>query len=236
MATFSLSISEAISTGWEYAKRYGLLVAVIYLIVGVVSGGAQNFFGSLAGSDSLNLMSEAIARGDYESIGKYAQEYNSSVFVQLGSIVSIIITIIVSVGLYNLALGLMSGRYASVEFEAFKVPLAVYLKFFVVELLVGILAFISGMCCIIPAFFVVPRIMFSGIYLIDHPDAGIMESIKASWNMTRGNTLSLIGMFFAFFGIIFLGVLCCCIGVYFAEAILLFSAIAAYNQLKGNLI
>ena len=236
MANFSLSISEAVSTGWEYAKKYGLLIAVIYLIVGVVSGGAQHVFGSLAGSDSLQLMSEAAARGDYESLSKYAQEYNGSVFVQLGSIVSIILTIVVSVGLYNLALGLVSGRYSSVEFAAFKMPLVIYLKFFVVELLVGILAFLSGLCCVIPAFFIMPRIIFSGIYLIDHPDAGIMESIKASWNMTRGNTLSLIGLGLVSFGIIFIGILCCCIGVYFAEAITLFAVIAAYNQLKGNLM
>jgi len=33
-----------------------------------------------------------------------------------------------------------------------------------------------------------------------------------------------------------LGFCCCCIGVYFAEAIGLFALIAAYKQLQGNLV
>ena len=33
MANFSLEIGSACSTGWEYAKKYGLLIAVIYLLV-----------------------------------------------------------------------------------------------------------------------------------------------------------------------------------------------------------
>jgi hypothetical protein len=45
----------------------------------------------------------------------------------------------------------------------------------------------------------------------------------------------MLGLGFVVFGIIILGFCCCCIGVYFAQAIELFVMIAAYNQLKGNL-
>lgn len=34
MANFSLEIGGALSTAWEYAKKYGLLIAVVYLLVG----------------------------------------------------------------------------------------------------------------------------------------------------------------------------------------------------------
>ena len=31
MANYSLNISDAVSTGWDYAKKYGLIIAVIIL-------------------------------------------------------------------------------------------------------------------------------------------------------------------------------------------------------------
>ena len=236
MANYSLSISDAVSTGWEYAKKHGLLIAVIYLIVGVVSGGVQSFMGTLFGGTALDAMTEAMSRGDWDQVSRYANEYNSSIGSSLSTFVSIVISIIVSVGLYNLALGLLEGRFTTVEFEAFKLPVSTYLKFFLVELIVGLIIFISTLCCVIPAFFVAPRLVFASVYVIQNPDTGIGEAIKASWDMTKGNTISLIGLGFLLVGVSILGFLCCCIGVYFAEVVCLFTTIAAYNQLKGNLL
>ena len=235
MANYSLEISAAISTAWEYAKKYGLLIAVIYLLVGIVSSALSSMVGpSISMADS-QAIGEAIGRGDWESVGQMAQAYNNSIGSNLGSMFSGIISTIVSVGLYNLALGLMAGRFSEVTFDAFKLPFATYLKVFVVSFIVGIICIVAAFCCIIPVFFVAPRLILAPVYQVENPEAGIGDSISAAWKMTSGNTFPMLGLGFVMFGVIILGFCCCCIGVYFAQAIELFALIAAYYQLKGNL-
>ena len=233
MANFSLEISGVISTAWEYAKKYGLLIAVVYLLVGILTNGLQSIGGpSFQESQAIG---EAIGRGDWESVGSIAQAYSGSIGSNIGTMFGGVLSTIVSVGLYNQALGLMSGRFNEVTFDAFKLPFATYLKVFVVSFIVGIISIVAFFCCVIPALFVVPRLILAPVYQVEHPEAGIFESIGAAWNMTSDNTFSMLGLGIVIFGIIILGFCCCCIGVYFAQAIELFALIAAYNQLKGNL-
>ena len=233
MANFSLEIGGALSTAWEYAKKYGLLIAVVYLLVGILTNGLQSI-GGPSFQDS-QAIGEAIGRGDWESVGSIAQAYSGSIGSNIGTMFGGILSTIVSVGLYNQALGLMSGRFNEVTFDAFKLPFATYLKVFVVSFIVGIISIVAFFCCVIPALFVVPRLILAPVYQVEHPEAGIFESIGAAWNMTSDNTFSMLGLGIVIFGIIILGFCCCCIGVYFAQAIELFALIAAYDQLKGNL-
>lgn len=234
MANFSLEISTAISTGWEYAKKYGLLIAVIYLLVGIVTSALSSMVGPSFNMADSQAISEAISKGDWSSLGNLSQSYNS-VGANIGNMFGGIISTIVSVGLYNLALGLMSGRYNEVTFDAFKLPFATYLKVFVVSFIVGVIGVVALFFCVIPFFFVAPRLILAPVYQVENPEAGIIESISAAWKMTSDNTMSMLGLGIVMVGVGIVGFLCCCIGVYFAEAIQLFVMIAAYNQLKGNL-
>lgn len=56
MENYSLSISSVLNTAWEYAKKYGLLIAVIYLLVGMLAGGLGNFLPSVIIMNLLNLL------------------------------------------------------------------------------------------------------------------------------------------------------------------------------------
>ena len=129
----------------------------------------------------------------------------------------------------------MSGRFTEVTFDAFKLPLSVYAKAVVVSFIVGIICFVATLCCIIPGLFVAPRLVLAPVYQVENPEAGIIESISASWKMTSGNTFSMLCLGIIMVGVCILGFMCCCIGIYFAEVIQLFALIAAYYQMKGNL-
>ena len=235
MANFTLDIGGALSTGWEYAKKYGLLIAVVYLLVGILTSGLQSIGGASLSMQDSQAIGEAIGRGDWESLGTLAQAYSGSVGSNFGTMIGGILSTIVSIALYNLALGLMSGRFNEVTFEAFELPFATYLKAFVVSFIVGLSGIVALFCCVIPFLFVAPRLILAPVYQVEHPEAGIFESIGAAWNMTADNTFTMLGLGVVVFGICILGFCCCCIGVYFAQAIELFVLIAAYNQLKGNL-
>ena len=232
MENYSLSISGAIGTGWEYAKKHGLMVAVILLVLGVVSSILQRLTGIDLDPSQSRALGEAIGRGDMEAVAAYGELYKASL---VPTLISAVLQILIYTGFYNLALGLMSGRFNSIGMNVFSLPLSVYVKFFVLEILVGIISSVSIMLCVIPAFFIIPRIVFAPIYLIDNPNAGIIESLTASWNITKGNTLSIIGLGLVFVGLWVIGFLCCCVGALFAEAIMLFAFTAAYYQLRGNL-
>ena len=235
MENYSLNIGNALNTAWEYAKRYGLLIAVIYLLTGMLAGSLGHFSTPAFSYDyeSTQALAEAISRGDWETMRNIAPTVSSgNYFVGFGSMLGGILKTIVSVGLSNLALGLMSGRFSEVTFDAYKLPFVLYLKVFAVDIITTIIIVVSFFCCIIPVFFVAPRIIFAPVYQVEHPEAGILESLSASWNMSSGNTFSLLGLGLIILGIMLVGLCCCCVGVYFAAAIKLFALIAAYNQLK----
>lgn len=232
MENYSLSISDAIGTGWEYAKKHGIIVAVILFLLGVISSALQEFTGVDLDPSQSRALGEAIGRGDIEAVAAYGELYKNS---WIPTLISAVLQIVIYTGFYNLALGLLSGRFNSICMDAFRLPLTVYVKFFVLEILVGIISSVSIMLCVIPAFFIIPRIVFAPIYLIDNPHAGIIESLSASWNMTKGNTLSIIGLGIVFIGLWLIGLCCCCVGVFFAEAIMLFTFAAAFYQLRSNL-
>ena len=162
MANYSLEIGNALNAAWEYAKKYGLLIAVIYLLTDLLAGGLDQISGPSVNQEAYQALGEAIGRQDWESAGSIAQSLNTG--FPVGGIIGAILDLIVSVGLYNLALGLMAGRFSEVTFDAFKLPFATYLKVFVVNLITGIIVFVSVLCCIIPVFFVAPRIIFAPVY------------------------------------------------------------------------
>ena len=45
MANYSLEIGNALNAAWEYAKKYGLLIAVIYLLTDLLAGGLDQISG-----------------------------------------------------------------------------------------------------------------------------------------------------------------------------------------------
>ena len=130
MENYSLNISNALNTAWEYAKRYGLLIAVIYLLVGMLAGGLGHFSTPAFSYnyESAQSLAEAIGRGDWETMRHIAPTVSSgNRFIGFGGLLGNILQTIVSVGLFNLALGLMAGRFSEVTFDAFTLPFVTYL-------------------------------------------------------------------------------------------------------------
>ena len=231
----SLDVTGAISTAWEYAKKHGLIIAGVLLLLSLVSSSMQSLFGGPSlSNDEARQLGEEIGRGNMQALAEFGKVMSQGIGASIISFIFSIITCIVSFALYNLCLGLMSGRFSECSFDAFKMDPMTYVKAFVIEMITGTIMVIAFLLCVIPFFFVAPRLIMAPLYQIDHPEAGIMDSIKASWNMSSGNTMSLLGLGFICCGIAIVGFFCCCVGVYFAQAIEYFALCAAYYQLKSN--
>lgn len=110
----------------------------------------------------------------------------------------------------------------------------VVLRYVGVSLIVGIATYAAAFCCIIPVFFIAPRLFIAPLYVIDNPDMGVGEAIERSWNATKGNVgnLLVLGIVAMLIGI--LGVCCCLIGVVPASVLTYTMMVVIYLFLSGQ--
>lgn len=94
---------------------------------------------------------------------------------------------------------------------------AIFLPFLGLNLLLGLITVASILLFVIPVFFVLPRLMLAQFFLIEGK-LGVMESISASWNATKGNVGKVWGIFGVnvLFGLLFLTFIGIPFALYFA--------------------
>lgn len=69
-----------------------------------------------------------------------------------------------------------------------------FVKFFLQSLLIGLIAVVSFLLLIVPAFIILPRLTLAQYYLVDK-NLGVVDSLKASWEATRGHVGKVWGIF-----------------------------------------
>ena len=81
----------------------------------------------------------------------------------------------------------------------------IFLPFLGLSLLTGLIAVASVLLFIVPAFFIIPRLMLAQYFLIEGK-LGVMDSLSASWNATKGHVGKVWGIFGVnlLFGLLFL--------------------------------
>lgn len=226
-----LSVSDSISQGWELAKKHGLLLAVFVLVIGIVMSLLNSF---AMPSGFMEEYAKVLQGGDPESLQRLALQMSAGSTVI--SVIQTVIEVFFMAGFCATIMKLVRGIMEKVSLDGFKMPAMTYLKYFAVCIIIGLVVGIGSVLCIIPGIFFAVRLAFADWYILDHPEAGIGEAISASWNMTKGNFWSVFGLLLSEIGIILLGFLCCCIGVYFAIPFALFAESCAYATLHENLV
>ena len=239
MANVQLSVGNTLSTAYEISKKHGLLIAVALLGVSIISYLVQTAFSFGSGLSQSDIaerskqIGEQLGRGDTGAIGDYFDlmgEASNPFASILGSLVSFILGIFI----INLTMGLVSGRYQSFTIDAIKLPVITYVKTYVVQLLVGVICLLGFLLCIIPGVYLGCRLSYATYAIIDEPDLDIIAAIKKSWAMTSDNILPVFLLTLACFGIMIAGLMCCCVGYFYAAAIVYFAAAVSYFVLKPN--
>lgn len=229
-----LSVSDSVSQGWEFAKQHGLMLAVFLLVLYIVNSLLNTL--TMPADFWTNYMK---ALSDPQS----AQDFSNMMLASGSTLLSRVMTIIIDIiqvifyaGFTATVLKLIRGTMDKVSFEGWKMSAMTYLKYFVVIFIVGLLTIIGLFLCIIPGIFISTRLAFADWYILDHPEAGIGDAIAASWNMTKGNFWSVLGLILTEAGIILIGFMCCCIGALFAIPFACFVEGCAYKMLNGDFI
>ena len=184
-------------------------------------------------SNYMRAMSDPSAAQD---ISNMMLASGSTLLSTVMSIIINIIQVIFYAGFTATVLKLIRGTMDKVSFDGFKMSAMTYLKYFVVIFIVGLLTIIGLFLCIIPGIFISARLAFADWYILDHPEAGIGDAIAASWNMTKGNFWSVLGMMFTELAIVLIGFMCCCVGLLFAIPFACFVEGCAYKMLNGDFI
>lgn len=110
----------------------------------------------------------------------------------------------------------------------------VVLRYILANILVAVATYVSVLFCIIPVFFIAPRLIIAPLYILDNPNMSVSEAIERSWKATQGNVIALLvlGVIAVFIEII--GVFCCLIGVVPASVLCYLMLIVIYLYLTGQ--
>jgi hypothetical protein len=225
MEQIELSASLIIERAWNYAKSSnGLVMFAINVAVSVIIGSIFSF-------SMRSMVAGGVAFTNPEDVlNFYAKLFSNPVLI-----LSYLVSIIVGLGMLRCAILLVQGKIESLSFNMFVLPIMSYLKIFAVAIICLIAVYAGLAMCIAPGVFLLVRLFWAPIYLMDNHEASIGEAFSASWNMSSGDFWQLLGIGVLSYFVYLAGFIACCVGMYFTMIIYLFSIALTYVELTKKL-
>lgn len=199
------SISEVCSTSWQRTK------AQIWVLAGLLIG--------------MTIISFTLSA--------FAMPMQSSIVgLIVTNLISVIISCIFVLGYIKNIFQALDGEEP--QFSAYGQQARKIITFFVAYLFMSIII-IFGFCLfIIPSIYLGLRLQFFMAFIVEE-DAGIIESLKRSWEITRGQVMSLFWLMLAMIGFFLLGVILLGIGVFVAIPLIYMMLCYAFRKLNTPL-
>lgn len=199
------SISEVCSTSWQRTK------AQIWVLAGL-----------MIGMTIISFTLSAFAMPMQKSL----------VGMTVVNIISYIISIIFALGYTKNIFQALDGEEP--QFSAYGQQARKIITYFVASLFMGIIV-LFGICLfVIPGIYLALRLQFYAAFIVDE-DAGIIDSLKRSWEITRGETMELFLLMLAMCGICLLGIILLGIGIFVAIPLTYMMYCYVYRKLNTPL-
>lgn len=231
----SINVGSIMSEAWSLTKK-NLILILFVVVISCLSSALQP--SGLPDGMSTNDFLETIKAGDVETLNQISQNSNMEMFSSPANIVryliSVLVSIILSIGLSNTFLQIAKGKMTSISLKAFVLPVSTYVKAFLTMLISGLLISVSALLCVIPMFYVAPKVMFSYFYILDGRTEGVIDAIKMNWADSEGEVGSLLLLGIAAIGVVILGLICCCCGALVSEVVVYFAEVLAFLVLAAN--
>lgn len=146
-------------------------------------------------------------------------------------IVSALLSFVIGLGLVRIALDLVDGRPSRVM-DVFSRAYQVF-GYVIASILHAAVTGIGLLLLIVPG--VIAGVSFSmwPYFMVEH-EMGPIESMKASWALTRGSRGRLVLYFIASIGVILLGILALLVGVVVSYAVLTVTGALVYRALQAH--
>jgi uncharacterized membrane protein len=212
------SKKSAIKFGWEIAKKKILFFVLLLILV----------WGAPFALEFLFRLSAVFLLG----ITKKKFLILSIVLAFLGALVKFLLSLIFDLGLIKISL-----KFCDNEEPKFSDLISQYklvFRYFVASILQSLIVIFGFLLFIIPGIIFSIRFGFYG-YLIVDKNSKIVESLKKSWQITRGNTLNLF-LFYILLGLInVLGFLALIIGLFWSIPTTMLANAFVYRKLSEQL-
>lgn len=180
------SISEVCSTSWQRTK------AQIWVLSGL-----------LIGITIISFTLSAFAMPMQKSI----------VGTVVINLISYIISCIFALGYVKNIFQALDGEEP--QFSAYGQQSRKIITYFVANLLVALIVLVGIGLFIIPGIYLAIRLQFFTAFIVEE-DTGIIESLRRSWEITRGQGMSLFMLMLAMIGIAILGFILLGVGIFVA--------------------
>ncbi|YCM45598.1 DUF4339 domain-containing protein [Verrucomicrobiaceae bacterium 227] len=220
-----LNLGFCFSQAWAYTKaNLGSLVLVALIFIGI----------SLVTSAIITGVATAIegppSRITFEN-GQLETIPGGGPITSLLNLVGNIVTIFLGLGATRYAHMLVKGE--SPEIGILFSQGSKLLRAIVASIIFGLATFLGFLCFIAPGIYIFLRF---GLYqqAIVEKNLGVIDSLKYSYQLTSGNTLSMFGLYFLGFVITLAGVFALFIGLIWALPTVWLSSMIAFRYLHGG--
>jgi membrane-anchored glycerophosphoryl diester phosphodiesterase (GDPDase) len=200
------NVSEVLSSSWETLKANALVLIGLFFGYNVV----------------IFILGFVLGIIMYEFPG-------GSLIVQL---ISLAISAFFSLGFIKIILQALNGEEPQVS--AFQEQLPKFITAILASLLTGLIVTIGLILLILPGLYLSIRLQF-GLYFIVEENAGVIDSLKKSWELTSNNDLlvPLILLALAAIGLVIAGIICLGVGVLVAAPLVYVMQAKVYTILKA---
>lgn len=180
----TFQISEVFQTSWKHVKSQ------IWVLAGLVIGICLISF-------TINLFTMPLQ--------------GSTVGMIVAYLISLFISAVFSVGYIKNLFQVMEGDEP--QFSAYLQSFPKIFNMLIANILFGIVFFIGLCLLVIPGIYLYLRLQFFAQFIVDE-DAGAVDSLKRSWNLTQGKAMSLLLLALTQILLIIIGVILFGIGVF----------------------
>lgn len=200
------SIGDAVSFGWNAMKtNLGFFIPAVLIlwVAGAIPGGIQ-------------------------SMSMYMSSAAAALWSALFGLVGFVVSLFVTMAQIRIGLKFCSGEKA--DFPDLVSDYRRFLDFLIGSILFGLIVLGGLILLIIPGIYWAVRYHFYGYLILDQGMSPV-DAIKRSGQLTRGVWWHLFGFWLAIFGIAFLGLIACCVGLLFAIPVMIVATAYVYRTL-----
>lgn len=221
------SVGDAFGYGWKkFTQNIGpiLIAMLVFLLIGAVIYGLQALLQNLTAPDTTVVSGEN---------GFVISRSNGGF---LGVLLSLVFAVISFVWNYVTQAAVARGGLAVTEGRPIVLGELLSLnkigRIIGAGILLGIATFIGLILCIIPGLIVAFLGSFYVYFILDQ-DAGVIDSLKASFSFVSSNVGNLLLLFILSLIVMFIGALLCGIGLFVAYPVVFIAHAYAYKVLRG---
>lgn len=223
----TFSVIKVIGSGWRLYKshwRLSLIIAGAVVLIQMM----ESFFMTEGMEDMITAYSQRILDNPLVIFDVITV---NRINAYIGIISALLIRFFIYAGIYCMMLLIMNGHKTGLSFEGFAMGRRPFWMFVAVSVVVALISLLGALLLIIPGIVLGLRLQYATYIVLEDDDTGIIESIKKSWRITRGNTTRLLVFSLLALLIYALSIACCFIGLFVAIPWMVLADMIIYKTL-----